>query len=116
MLPELSSLPSLTPPFDLLDLRPGDSQALDLVRGQLGKSVINPRDGRPRKEVYTFRVWVTPGTKPTVPDFWDITATTVIAALWAYMEAGDFPKATYRLMKVGQGAQARFSLDRLPRA
>jgi len=115
MLPELDTLDTMTPPFDLLDLKAGDAQTLDLVRAELGKAKITPRDGRPPKVEYNLRVWVTPGTKPTIPDWWDITSKTVIAQMLAYWLAGDFPKAVYKITKFGQGPAARFSLDRLPR-
>jgi hypothetical protein len=114
MLPELEKTEALTGPYEILELLDKQVVALQPLRFQLGKALINPRDGRAAKVIHVLRLWVDKTSKPTLPDYWDITAAHLIAGMIGHLESGGGLKKSYKITKYGSGARARFTLDVLP--
>jgi len=114
MLPALDSLEPMSEPFEILELRDGETAVLVPVRWELGKATITPRDGRPPKEIRVLRVHVDPADKPTVPAYWDITSQHLIAALLPYLEQMPGHRWRFTIRKHGWDARARFRLEAVP--
>jgi hypothetical protein len=122
---EVGELATLPGPFEILELPPGGQITLRPVRWSHGKAVINPRDGRPPREIPVLRMHVPPADKKTLPGYWDITSGHLIAGLLGDLEertrqraagSGPGPDATeYVITKTGSGASARFTLETRPR-
>ena len=113
-LPELESLPELPPPYEILELKPGETRRLTVVRWGIGRAVIHPRfPGAPReKTVRVIRMWVPEEEKPLYPHYWDATAGTLVPQLYAILRDVGVPphKAVIEITKVGAPPKARFSV------
>jgi len=114
VLPPLEQLDDLPEPFEILEMQDGETRQLQIVRHQLGRCWIQPRDGRPRKQVPCLRVWIPPETKPTIPDYWDVTAKHLISGLLGYLEAGTGRRYRFTTTKRGRPPVARFTLTATP--
>jgi len=115
MLPPVDTLPDLPWPYEFLELADGETRELRIVGYRLGKTTIQPRDGRPPTTIPVLRVTVAPGTKPTVPDYYDITSKHLIAALLPHLQNGR-REHVVRITRRGTGPAARFTLEVRPAA
>lgn len=115
MLPGLDEVQPLPGPFELLDLRHGESATLSIVDGVLGRANINPTGAAGPKPVIVLRVFLEPGTKPTVPYQYDITSQHLASTLWEYIRAGTAKLNRFKITKYGEGKPARFSIEVQPR-
>lgn len=102
----------LPEPFDILDLADGQSITLKISSYEIGSGVIHPKyPGAPASQrIRILRVHVPPEYKETVPDYWDITATRLIAGMLAYLERPGFQDKVFTITKIGVRPTARFTL------
>jgi hypothetical protein len=114
MLPDLMGLPVVSPPYELLEPRAGQQVALRVVKWELGRIQIVPRDGREARWVYCLRVTVKDGDKPTWPPYWDVTAGHAVAALWSQFGVRDLAKTLFKLSFSGTGPTKRPVLETVP--
>jgi len=111
---------SLPGPYEILEIKPGDSITITPLRYQLGKVVIRPTwAGAPReKEVDAIRVWVPETEKNYYPPYWDITPGHLVAALRELlpmaMRTHQKLKITAVLTRPGDPASKRFRISILP--
>ncbi len=98
-------------PYEILDLEPGGSIDLKVLRWETGQMTIAPRDGRPPKEINVLRVHVPADTKETVPYYWDVTSQLLVAGWMPILDAGNYESKTFRITKLQHGLTARFSLQ-----
>ena len=108
---ELKELPG---PYEILDLRDGESIDLRVERWELGKMRIRVRRTGEEKEIIALRVYVPPELKPTLPHYYDITANTLRAGLLPYLEKPDYRRYIFRITKIGVAPTARFMLEVIP--
>ena len=113
-LPRVGDLPELPEPFEILELRNGQTVELRIVSWELGRGFIHPRDGRDPKWVQCLRVTVPPEAKATIPPYWDIMAKHLINGLLGYLSRGDGARYLFRITRHGDGPQGRFTLDAIP--
>jgi uncharacterized RDD family membrane protein YckC len=114
MLPELSTLSVLPPPYDLLELQQGQSITFTAVGYSLGSMPIVPKGQTAGKTIYALRVHVEPADKPTVPRYWDVSAGLLIVELWSQLEAAGGRRRRFKITKLGYGVRSRFTLEVLP--
>lgn len=115
-LPDLDSLNPLPEPMEILDMMDGQTTVLHVLTWELGKTFINPRDGRDPRWVPVLRLHVPGGDKPTIPHYWDVTAKTLVNGLLGYLERGDERRYRFKVTKHGRPPMARFTLDTIPAA
>ena len=112
---ELERLKELEPPYEILELKPGETKTFTVIDWQLGKITIHPRwPGAPKeKTVRAIRLFVPPEEKPLFPHYYDATAGTLVPQLWTILrEAGVPPnRVVLTITKVGAAPKARFSVS-----
>ena len=110
----VADLPEIPEPFNFLELRDGQTITLTPTAYQLGKTLIQPRDGRPPREVPVLRLWVPHTQLPTLPHYWDITSKHLVAGLMPYLEEHGAGTYTFTITRYGSGPSARFQLEARP--
>jgi len=102
----------LLPPFEILELKDGESIEIIILKWKIGKIDIIPRYPQPpiRKTIRTLRIWVPREIKPFGMDYWDITSQTLIAQLTPYLERPDFNKLKYKIIAKGVAPYKRFQV------
>ena len=70
-------------PYEMFDIGDGETRCFHVVRYEIGTVTIHPRyPGAPAlKQVEAIRVYVKPGEKEYLPNYWDITQRHLVAAL-----------------------------------
>jgi len=112
---EFEALPELEPPYEILELKPGETKAITVIDWQLGKMTIHPRwpGAPPEKTVRAIRLFVPREEKPLFPHYWDITAGTLVPQVWTILREARVPpnKVVLEITKVGAAPKARFSVS-----
>ncbi len=104
---------AVEPPFDILEASDGQILEFRVRDVDVGPMVINPRDGRPAREVQAIRMFVDPADKRTPPAYWDLTSQLVLPTLLALLVGpGKLPRRI-RLTKHGVGAAGRWAVTDL---
>lgn len=113
-LKRVDQLEDMPEPFEILEMEDGQTKTLRVVKYREGRMWLEPRDGRPRKQVQVLRVWVPPTDKPTIPPYWDITAKHLINGLLGYLETRGAGTHEFTITKQGKPPVARFRLEARP--
>ena len=100
--------------MEILELAPGESRSFTVLWAEEGRTIINPRDGRPPKEIPVLRLHVDPKDKPTFPQYYDVTGITLQAQLKPLVLAPGYVARRFTVQKVGSGPQARFTMTSSP--
>jgi len=112
---ELEALKELEPPYEILELKPGETVSFTVLDWQLGKMTIHPRwPGAPsEKVVRAVRVFVPKEEKPLFPHYWDITAGTLVPQIYTLLREARVPpnRVKITITKVGAAPKARFSVS-----
>lgn len=101
-------------PYEILELAPGESRDLTVLSAELGRMIINPRYGRPPKEIPVLRLQVDPSDKPVPPHYYDVTGLNLQALLKPFVLAAGYTPRRFTITKVGSGPQARFTVGSSP--
>lgn len=113
-LKKLEELTDMPEPYEILELADGQTFRLRPQRFAEGRMWLQPRDGRPRKQVHVLRVWIPAEDKETIPAYWDITAKHLINGLLGYLEAQGAGRHEFIITKQGDPPVARFRLEARP--
>ena len=107
------SLVELPGPFEILELRDGQSIVLRVVDWRLGLMKIHPRfAGAPAEKVIkVLRLYVPRDVKPVGPDYWDITAQTLIYQLLPFLQDPRFRERTFKITAYGVAPRKRFTVE-----
>jgi hypothetical protein len=100
--------------MEILELAPGESRSFTVLSAEEGRTIINPRDGRPPKEIPVLRLHVGISDKPTFPQYYDVTSLTLQAQMKPLVLAPGYVPRRFTVQKVGSGPQARFTLTSSP--
>lgn len=112
----MSDLPALVGPFELLDLEDGGILSLIPISWERGTMVIHPQrnGGQVALTVGALRLHVSPETKAAPPYYYDITAKTLQAQLMPLLMLTGYDRYRYVITKHGVAPKARFTLERAP--
>lgn len=110
-LPSLENVEILPGPYEILELGDGGKKELVIEHYRVGRMTIHPRGGAGVKDIVALRVHVPDRIKPLYPDYYDITAQTLIAQMLPVLDAGDYQERLFVITKYGTGPSARFGLD-----
>jgi len=113
-IPDLATLEMLPRPYEILDLGDGGTKELIILDYRLGKMIIHPRPAGLPKEIAVLRVYVPESIKPLFPDYYDITAQTLIAQLLPILESGNYKDKKFIITKYGEAPKARFQVEVKP--
>ena len=105
---------SIQSPYEILDLGNGGVLDTPILKWELGEMTINVRRDNKVKTVGVLRIFIPLETKPIFPDYYDITATTLIAQLLPYLKQPEFIKQRFKITKQGVAPTARFTLEVSP--
>jgi len=113
MAEELRRLPG---PYEILELRDGETAILQIVSWERGSIVIHPRypGAPPEKEIPVLRVHVPETVKPYPPRYYDITAKTLQAQLLPLLTEPGYENYEYVITAHGVAPRKRFTLERRP--
>jgi hypothetical protein len=104
----------LEPPMEILELAPGESRAMTVLWAEEGRYTINPRDGRPPKEIPVLRLHVQEADRPFPPYYYDITSLRAQALLKPVVLAPGYVARRFTITKVGSGPSAGFTVGSSP--
>ncbi len=112
-LPDISKLSPLPGPFEVLDIQGNSTREFTVTRFQTGTMLIRPRDQRDAKTIVALRVYVPKEDKSLYPDYWDLTAQTLIPQVLPFLEQAQGKPVRFRVGKFGSGPTARFQVTKL---
>jgi len=99
-------------PYEILELRDGESIELRVVRWLLGYMEIRPRFAPGTvKRIRVLRLWVPREVKPIGVDYWDITSQTLIAQLEPWLRRADFRRLRFTIKAFGVAPRKRFTVE-----
>jgi hypothetical protein len=113
-IPDVSQVPPLLGPFEVFDIPSNAPRSLTVSKWQLGSMWIKPRDSRPPRQVVALRVWVSTEDKPLYPDYYDMTAQTLVPQIVPLLEASPGKPVRLTITKFGEGPTGRFMVMRHP--
>jgi len=97
--------------LEILELGDGGTFEISPISWKLGKTTIRTPKYPEGKEIKVLRLWVRPEDKLLGPNYWDITAQTLIAQLLPYFQTAQWRGKTFRITKHGIPPMARFTLE-----
>jgi hypothetical protein len=100
----------LAKPWELLDLRDGESTAFRVERYERGEITITARHDGSQKTLPAMRVYVPAGDKPTGVAYWDITSLTLQAQLQPYLDNPNTRGRRFMVTAHGVRPVKRYSL------
>ena len=106
----------LKEPYELVELRDGQSLEFRVSSWELGEMIIHPRyAGAPaEKRIQVLRCHVPAEVKPAFPYYYDWTSKRVIAQLIPVLEAPEFDKKVYKITASGTRPAKWFSVEVRP--
>ena len=106
----------LESPFDILDLKDGESTTIRVERWERGLMTIHPRyaGAPPEKEIQALRVWLFKEYKPYFPPYKDITAGKLIGQLIPILESPGSENLEIIITKRGFPPKAIFQVSVKP--
>lgn len=104
-------MPELEGPYEILELGDGGSLTLHPQRWKKGTMTIHPRFQRGPKVINVIRVWVPEEDKPLFPDYFDITAATLVAQIEPILKRSDLLDLEIVITKHGIPPKARYSVE-----
>lgn len=105
-------MPKIPDPVEFWDMEDGESRTIRITRYEEGYTNIAPRyQGAPAtKRINVMRVHLAPGSKPHLPDYWDITSGHLQVGLRPHLARADLSELSFTIQKFGVAPRARFSL------
>jgi hypothetical protein len=103
----------LKSPFDILELRDGESKVITPVHFELGEMEIHPRyyGAPPSKKIEVLRVYVPRAEKPAGADYWDITSKTLIYSFLPFLRAPEYKGRSFKITAYGVAPSKRYSIE-----
>jgi len=103
----------LAGPYEILELRDGESKELTILKYESGTVIIHPRyPGAPTsKEISAIRLYVPQAEKPAGVPYWDVTSQTLIAQLKPFLEEIPEKGLRIRLTAHGIAPSKRYTLE-----
>jgi len=103
----------LSAPYEILEVADGETKEIVAHRYETGDMVIHPRyPGAPaEKRIRGIRLFVDRKDKPMGPDYWDVTATTLIYDLVPKLEAWKTWPARIKVTALGVAPRKRFTVE-----
>ena len=100
-------------PVEFWDMEDGETRTVKVERYVEGWTYIAPRyPGAPeKKRVNVLRLHLQPGSKPTLPYYWDITSGHLAVGLRPHLARPDLADLSFTITKFGVAPRARFSLE-----
>lgn len=104
-------MPPLLGPYEILELGDQGSLTFKPLNWVEGEVTIHPRFQDGPKTVTAIRIWVGPEVKPLFPDYYDITAQTLVAQLRPILQRADYHELVITITKFGVPPKARYQVD-----
>jgi hypothetical protein len=104
----------LPPPYDVLDLLDGEELVTRVTGFVEGDMDITVRRSGLGKTVTGLRLLVPAEDKPTVPHYWDLTSTTLLAHMRPLLPPAIAAGLYIKIHKYGEAPHARFAFAVLP--
>ena len=106
----MAQAPPLERPFEILELGDGGTLVLHPQAFTVGSMVIHPRWQPEGKTIRAIRIWVPQSDKPLFPDYFDITAATLVAQLEPVLKRSDLRGLELTITKHGVAPKARYEV------
>lgn len=107
----MEGLAELEGPYEILELGDGGTLTLHPLAFSTGTMLIHPRWQPQGKRIKAIRVWVPESDKPLFPDYFDITASTLVAQLEPVLRRSDLRGLELVITKHGVAPKARYTVD-----
>jgi hypothetical protein len=103
-------MPELQGPYEILELGDQGSLKFKPLNWTEGDVTIHPRFQSEPKTIRAIRVWVGEDVKPLFPDYYDITAQTLVAQLRPILQREDYRDLIITITKHGVPPKARYQV------
>lgn len=103
-------MPDLEGPYEILELGDQGSLTFQPLAWKEGEMTINPRFQKEPKTITAIRVWVGEDVKPLFPDYYDLTAQTLVAQMRPILQRADFRELVITITKYGVPPKARYQV------
>lgn len=101
----------LSGPYEILELPDRGELVSRALRWEVGTMEIQPRDGRPRKEIEAVRIHVPLEDKGHLPAYWDVTAQRLKPSLISSLPDAVRQGRYFKIQKFGFAPTARFTFE-----
>ena len=108
-------MPALPGPYEILELGDQGSLSFQPLKWTEGEITIRPRFQEEAKTITAIRVWVGADVKPLFPDYYDVTAQTLVAQLRPILQRDDFRNLVITITKYGVAPKARYQVKAVPK-
>jgi hypothetical protein len=106
----MAELPQLEGPYEILELGDGGKLVLHPQKFSTGTMLIHPRWQPAGKTIKALRVWVPQSDKPLFPDYFDLTAATLVAQVEPILQRSDLRGLELTITKRGVAPKARYEV------
>jgi hypothetical protein len=107
-------MPTLPKPYEIYEWKDGATEEWTVERWELGDLTIEPRDGRPSKDIQVLRILVPAEQKDHYPPYWDLTSARLVAQLKGILSPSGLGPTTVRVTAIGAAPRTHFSVTRIP--
>lgn len=104
----------LESPMEIYEWSAGETHEFTILRWEEGTHTINPRDGRPPKEITVLRIHVPPEEKPDYPPWWDLTSARLVHQLLGMLPPGGIGGMKISVTAIGSAPRTHFSVTSIP--
>ncbi len=101
-------------PYEIYEWEAGETQEFTILRWEQGLLEIQPRDGRPKKEITVLRIHVPAEEKGTYPPWHDLTSARLVHQLLGMLPPGGIGPFKIQVTAIGSAPRTHFSVTRIP--
>lgn len=101
-------------PYEIYEWKEGESHEFTIHKWEEGELEIQPRDGRPPKNITVLRVHVPEEEKPEYPPYWDLTSARLVHQLLGMLPLDQVAPFKIRVTAIGRAPRTHFSVTRIP--
>lgn len=107
-------MPTLPKPYEIYEWTDGATEEWTVIRWELGELTIEPRDGRPPKDIEVLRIHVGADQKAEYPLYWDLTSARLVGQLRGILSPSGLGPTRIRVTAIGAAPRTHFSVTRIP--
>jgi len=110
--PDPNSLEPLPPPYEILELEPGKPVRIKVLGYKIGRMTIHPKysAGAFEKTIVAIRIFTDEESKPTFPQYWDITPSRLVYQLAPLLANHNMIGRTIELYRDIPGPKAHYQV------
>lgn len=101
-------------PYEIYEWEDRKTETWEILDWEEGELTIQPRDGRPEKQITVLRIHLSPEEKPDFPQYWDLTSARLVAQLRGILGQRGLGPKKIQVTAIGSAPRTHFSVTRIP--